>query len=88
MGIKNIDDIERERAKRERDEFTKDISEDINKVLKNIFPKTKKPVKKKKIRWKIIKILGFIFLLIFMINLVLGNFWLLKFFIKSLIFGG
>ncbi len=77
-----VDDIERDKKKEEN----KRIAEDISGIIRDVFP-PKKPKPKKK-RWKIIKILGFLFLLIFMINLILGNLWLLKTLIKSLFFGG
>ena len=82
MAVRYLDDIERDKKR----ETNRRIAEDINQMIKEIFPPRKPKVKKK--RWKLIKILGFLFLLIFMINLVLGNLWLLKFFIKGLFFGG
>ena len=82
MAVRYLDDIERDKKR----ETNRRIAEDINQMIKEIFPPRKPKVKKK--RWKLIKILGFLFLLIFMINLVLGNLWLLKFFIKDLFFGG
>ena len=81
MGIRTIKDIERdnERARNKR------IAGDINEVIGEIFPSRKPKVKKK--RWGFFKILGFLFLLIFMINLILGSIWLLKFFVTDLLGG-
>ncbi len=81
MVIRSLDDIERDNEKARN----KRIGEDINEVMKEVFPKRKPKVKKK--RWRIIKWLGFLFLLIFIINLILANIWLLKFFITDF-FGG
>ena len=78
-----IDDIERDKKREEN----REIAEDINSIIKGIFPRKPSKPKVKKKRWKILKILGFLFLLIFMINLVLGSIWLLKFFITDLIGG-
>ncbi len=77
-----IDDIERDKEK----ERNKKIVGDINEMIREVFPQRKPKVKKK--RWGFIKILLFLFLLTFLINLILGNIWLLRFFIKSLFFGG
>lgn len=81
MGIRFLDDIERDKER----ERNKKIAEDINDVIKGVFPPRKPKVKKK--RWRIIKWLGFLFLLLFILNLILGNIWLLKFFITDF-FGG
>ena len=82
MVVRYLDDIERDKKKEEN----KRIAEDISGIIRDVFPPRKPKVKKK--RWIFIRLLGFLFLLIFMINLVLGSIWLLKTLIKSLFFGG
>jgi hypothetical protein len=84
MPIKRLDDIEREKRKEERATMTREVTEDINEVIGNVF---KKPKRKKTFLdyiFFIIKFLGVIILIMIVINLVLGNIWLLKFFLKSL----
>lgn len=84
MTIKRLDDIEREKRKEERATLTKEVTEDINEVIGNVF---KKPKRKKNLLdyiLLILKIFGVLILIMIVINLVLGNIWLLKFFIKSL----
>ena len=81
MGIRTIKDIERDNEKARN----KKIAEDINDVIKEIFPQRKPKIKKK--RWGFIKLLLFLFLLLFIINLILGNIWLLKFFVTDLLGG-
>ena len=86
MGkIITIDDIEREKAKEEREKFTTDISEDINKVFDNVFKPNKPKPKKKKISfWTFLKWIGILFLLLFIINFILGNIYIFIKLIHSL----
>ena len=86
MPVKTLDDVEREKHNQSREKTKKEISEDVNDVLNNVF---KKPKKKSPFSWifLLLKILGIIVLILIIINLFLGNIWLLKFFIKSLFFG-
>lgn len=85
---KSLDDIERIREEREREEMKKKVVTDINDVFKNIVKKRKeeKKERKKKRSWflKLILALLSLGLFILVLNFVLGNVWLLKFFIKSL----
>jgi hypothetical protein len=85
---KSMDDIEKAREEREREEMKKKVVTDINDVFKNIVKKRKeeKKERKKKRSWfiKLIMALLSLGLLILVLNFVLGNAWLLKFFIKSL----
>lgn len=84
MSYKSIDDIQREKEEREREELKRKISTDINDVFGNLIKKRKEE-KKKRPFWK--KLLGFLFwfgLFLFVLNFVLGNIWLLKFFLKDL----
>jgi predicted nucleic acid-binding Zn ribbon protein len=84
MAFKTIDDIEREKHKEERGRMRKDISEDINEVISNINI-LKKPKKEKRgfLTW-ILLIIALLVLAVVLINFILGNIWLLKFFIKNL----
>ena len=86
MTFKELKDIEREKAEREKQEFKEEISKDMKDVFSKIFPK--KPKKKPKKRWVLLKWLGILFLFLFMITLILGTAWLLRALIKSLFFGG
>jgi len=84
MTIKRLDDIEREKAKENRERIKNDITEDVNDVIGNIFKKPKKRTSFFGILFFIIKFLGILSLMILVVNLFLGNIWLLKFFIKNL----
>lgn len=89
MPIKSLDDIERERHKETREKIKREVTEDVSEVLGNI-GLIRKPKNKKTIidyLYSALKILGIIILLLFVINLFLGNVWLLRFFIKSLFLG-
>lgn len=85
MAYKTMDDIDKEKHKESRDKMKKEVIEDVNEIIGGIFGKPKK--NKKNIIDKIfgvLKIIGIIVLIMIVINLVLGNVWLLKFFLKSL----
>ena len=82
MKIKTMDDIEREKNTENREKMKKEISEDINDVVGNIFGKQKK--KKRSILKWIAVISLFLLTTMIVLNFVLGNIWLLRFFIKSL----
>lgn len=84
LNFTSIDDIERRKEEEDRKELTKRISEDAKNIFEGIFP-PKKP-KKKNPFWGFMKWLGIISLLILLINLLLGNIWLLKTLIKDLFF--
>ena len=86
MTFKTMDDIEERKRKENKEKMKIEISEDINDVLGNVFGKPK--IKRKK-TWidrifDLLKVIGVIILVMIFINLILGNIWLLKFFIKSL----
>lgn len=81
MVIKRLEDIEREKAQEKREKIKKDIVEDTRDIIEGVFAKPSD--KKESIFSKIVKIILLIVLLITFINLVLGNIWLLKFFIKE-----
>jgi len=84
MVFKTMDDIEREKGKEERGKMRKDISEDINEVIGGInFLKKPKKERKGFFGW-LLKIIIFLSIVILTTNIILGNIWLLKFFIKNL----
>ena len=86
MPIKRIDDIEREKAKENREKIKREITEDVNDVIDNVF---RRPKKKKTFIDHVfsgLKILGVLILVLIVLNLLIGNIWLLNFFIKSLFF--
>ena len=85
MAYKSLDDVEREKEKAEREKFKEELSQDVEDVYNRIRGNIGKRKKKKQsIIVKIIKWLALLFLLIFVVDLLLGSVWLLKFFIKSL----
>jgi len=79
MTFKTLKDIEEEKRQRARKEFKEEVSEDIGEMFGRIFPK-KKPKK----RWVLLKWLGFLFLFLLMITIILGTAWLLRALIRSL----
>jgi len=86
MTFKTMDDIEEKKRKENKEKMKIEISEDINDVIGNVFSKPK--IRRKK-TWvdrifDLLKIFGVIILVMIFINLILGNVWLLKFFLKSL----
>lgn len=81
--FKTLDEIEAEKREREKQKFKKEVTEDVGELFSKIFPK-KKPKK----RWVLLKWLGYTFLLLFMITIILGTAWLLRALVKSLFLGG
>jgi len=93
----NMSDIYDKRKEREREKLKGQISEDVDDVLGDFFQSIDKKFeeRKEKKRTKIktpidkiinfFKIVGFIGLGILILNFILFNIWLLKYFIKSLI---
>lgn len=80
-----MDDIDQEKRKEGRDKMKREVVEDVNDILGNIFGKPKKTKKNVVDRiFDVLKILGIIILIMIVVNLVLGNIWLLRFFFKSL----
>jgi hypothetical protein len=82
MKFRTMDDIEREKHNEGRTKMRNEISEDINEVIGNVFGKPKKE-KNNAAGW-ILRIVIFLLIGVILINLILGNIWLLKFFLKSL----
>ena len=80
--IISIDDIDRRNKIRQREQFREDISEDVNYVINKVTGGSKKKQKKSLFK-RFLIILGIILLLMIAINIILGNIWLLKFFIKD-----
>jgi len=88
MTFKSMDDIEREKNEEQRKKLKENITEDITDIFGGFLKKSKEEkIKRKKAQpfWKkLIKFLFIVGLLILVLNFVLGNFWLFKFFVKSL----
>jgi Fe2+ transport system protein B len=78
MKITRLEDIDRKK----HEEKTDKITEDINRVMDGVFKKPKK--NENSFIRKIGKISLVVLLLMIIINLVLGNVWLLKFFWSDL----
>lgn len=87
MKFKTLDDVERDKTRREREEMNENIATDIDDVINKVQTKfsMRNPKKKKR---GIIKtslwVIFFLALLIILVNFLLLNVWALKFFIKSL----
>lgn len=77
MPIKRLEDIEREKHEERKNKIAEDISDVANKVFKS--PEKNRP----NILGYIAKISIFILIGIILLNLILGNIWLLKFFTKE-----
>ncbi len=82
MSIKTMDDVERDKHNEGRIRMRTEISEDINEVIGNVFGKQKKQ-KTSAFGW-ILRIIIFLLIGVILVNLALGNIWLLRFFLKSL----
>ena len=96
MKIKRIDDLD----KSKKEEAKKEMSNDISDVVKDSFENLEDYFKRKRISkeiadnknhrvgnifWKVVSLTGFIGVILLILNFLLFNFWLLKYFIKSLI---
>lgn len=83
-----MDDIERERQERAKREISKDASDVVENVLNNLEDTLKRRkierAKKKPIWQELLKLIGFIIILVILLDLLFGSIWLLRFFIKSL----
>jgi hypothetical protein len=88
MTFKDMDDISKENQEREREELKKNITKDVSEVVGNLSKKYTEESKKRKEKrkWWLKLIIALLILGCFLltINLILGNVWLLKFFIKEL----
>jgi Flp pilus assembly protein TadB len=91
MTIKGIDDIEKERNERAKEKVAQDTSEVMDKILDNLGDTLKRKKierQKKKTFWKrLFGLIGVIILIIIAADILLGSIWLLRFFIKSLVYG-
>ncbi|PIN89173.1 hypothetical protein COU57_06485 [Candidatus Pacearchaeota archaeon CG10_big_fil_rev_8_21_14_0_10_32_14] len=79
-NYKTADDIFREKEDNEREFQRKRVVKDINKSLDDVFGSRKKQTKGA----GLLKFLFILLLILFLINFILGNIWLLKLFIKDL----
>jgi len=75
--VKRLEDIEREKHEEKRDKLVNDV----NYVLEGVFKKPKQ--EKGNFFWTLGKFLLISLFLITILNLILGNIWLLKFFWKE-----
>ena len=80
--IISLDDIDRKNKISQRAQFRDDISEDVNYVINKVTGGDKEKQKKSFFK-RFFIILGIILLIMAVINILLGNIWLLKFFIKE-----
>ena len=78
-NYKTAEDIFREKEDNERESQRKRVVKDINTSFEEIFGNKKKPTKGS----AVIKLILILLLILFLINFILGNIWLLKFFIKD-----
>ena len=80
-----MDDIDREKRKEGREKMKAEVTEDVNDIIGNIFGRPK-PMKRGFWGWTftILKIIGIILLIIIILDIILGSFWLLRFFLKGL----
>jgi hypothetical protein len=84
MNIKGIDDIEREKKEEERIRTRNEITSDISQIFRGL-KKQRQAERRNKPLWiKVVKLLAIIGLLGLVLNFVLANFWLFRFFIKDL----
>jgi len=74
MKIIRLEDIDRRKQEEKRDKIT----DDINHVMEGVLGRKKK--KENNWFWTIGKITLFILVLMLIVNFILGNVWLLKFF--------
>ena len=74
MKITRLEDIDRKKHEEKREKLT----DDINQVMEGVFKKSKR--NKNSFIRKIGKISLVVLLLMVIVNLVLGNVWLLRFF--------
>ena len=87
--IRHADDIFREREEREREEHKKKIVRDIDDVIEGVIKRRKKGKKINIPFWaKLLKPAFIIALFLIVAIILLGGFWLLKFLVKDLFFGG
>jgi len=78
--IKGIDDIERERKFREREEFKERVEEEF----KPFFEEVDEKIEKVKKKFSFFKWIGIFIFLLFFITSILGCVFLIKFFITGI----
>jgi len=82
--IISVDDIERKNSLLKREQMRNDIFEDINDVIGKVgFSIGPKKNKKRSLSTKILIWLGILILFLVALNFILGNIWLLKFFVQD-----
>ena len=89
--IINMNEISQRAKLKEKEKFKDELSGDIDDVIGNVMKKVEKRFEEKKTPTsriiKFFKMLGFIGLGILVLNFILFNVWLLKYFIKSIFIG-
>jgi len=89
MPVRKIEDIEKEKNERVREEFKTKVVDDFEDVktqlLENIKKKVEEKKKKETIFSKIVIFLWRLGVFMLILNFVLGNIWLIKFFAKQLL---
>ena len=76
--FRTADEVMNDREERRREEFKQKLGKDISEIFENILPE------KTKRKFSILKWMGILFLMLFLLTLVLGCVFLLKFFIKGI----
>lgn len=85
--VRTLDEVQRDKREREREEFKRRMSGDIKDVFDDIFKPLKPPKKvKKKRNWffGFLKWLGILFLAMLILNFILFNIWAFKKLVESL----
>ena len=80
--FKTADEILEQRKNREREESKERLVKDAKGILTEIFPQ--REMKKIKKKFSILKWMGILLLFLFLITMMLGLIFLLKFFIKGI----
>lgn len=88
MGIKYLDDIERDKDRQNRIERNQNIADDVHDIMNKVMRENTGNSRSKESSFfmKLLKALFLVGLCIFVIDLLLGSVWLLKFLVKDLIF--
>ena len=84
MVFKDFKDIEREKAEEERTRMRNEITNDISQIFKGLKRQREAERRNKPLWIKVVKLLAIIGLLGLVLNFVLANFWLFRFFVKDL----
>ena len=87
MTIRDMRDIEREQDEEAREQFKEKVIDDVDDIRARVLKRFRESDKKDRSRFSAILRIGWIIGLgLLVINFVLANLWLIKFFIKQFIF--